>query len=124
MKLVLYKRKTLNLDLELRNNDTNNLHCHVLDHYDALLDLTGATIYFIVNNKVTLDSGESVLLSKEVSSLPNTSWGNALIILTPTDTLTLIGNYIYTIRLELATGETYTLVEGTVCFKRTLPIES
>ena len=111
----------LNKNLILRSSNYNLIDCYVYDEDVELLNITGATILFTVKNKPT-DADASAVLSKTVTSLADPQNGEFKIELTDANTESLIGNYIYDIKIKLATGEIYTLAEGFICFKRSSTI--
>jgi hypothetical protein len=104
-------------DLDLRAKNTNVMDCFFFDEEDLFVDITGATIFFTVKN-LPSDSDTNAVLKKDITSLTEPTSGEAEIELTPTDTSSLLGNYLYSIKIKLSSGKIYTVREGNVCFKK------
>lgn len=125
MKLFLYvtDEKKLeinnNYDLIMRTNNTNVLDCWFIDDDDDSIVITGATIFFTIKSKTT-DLDTAAILKKDITTLTDSAAGEAKITLTSTDTASLLGNYIYDIKIKLSTGEIYTCAEGTITFRKSL----
>ena len=81
--------------------------------------ITDATIFFTVKETSSqLDA--NAVLKKNVTALTDAANGNTLIEIADTDTTSLVGNYLYTIGIELSSGEYYILKEGNITFKKSL----
>jgi len=117
---ITYKKlyaDNIERDLILRAKNTNTLDLWCYDELDAVVDITGATVFFTVKNKPS-DTDNDAVLKKDVTSLTNPTGGNTIITLTATDCASLLGNYLYSIKIKMATGEFYTLAEGNVVFRK------
>lgn len=125
LNLILSDSSTKEIDLNkniiLRANNYNLLDCYVYDEDVELLNITGAKVFFTIKNKPT-DADASAVLSKTITSLADPQNGEFKIELTDTNTESLIGNYVYDIKIKLITGEIYTLAEGWINFKRSSTI--
>jgi hypothetical protein len=109
----------INLNLIFNAKNTNTIDLWCFDEEDIVVDITGATVFFTVKEKPT-DSDTSAVLKKDVTVLTNPTSGNTLITTTPTDSASLLGNYLYSIKIKLVTGEIYNLKEGNICFRKTI----
>jgi hypothetical protein len=109
----------INKDLTLRAKNTNVLDCFFISELGTVVDITGALIFFTVKNK-TSDTDITAVLKKDISILTDPTNGEAIIELTASETATLIGNYLYSIKIKLTTGKIYSVAEGTVCFQKEL----
>jgi len=74
-----------------------------------------------IKNK-TSDSDDSAVLKKTLPSFDFPTSGETDVTLTSTDTTSLLGNYIWDMKIKLSTGKIYTLAQGVVCFKLSLTI--
>jgi len=107
-------------DLILNSNSLNELDVYCYNEDDALVDITGATVYFIVKEKPT-DTDVSAKILKTITSLTSPEAGNFLIEITKTECASLIGNYVYELRISLAeSGHEYILKEGNITFKKSI----
>lgn len=107
-------------DLILNSNSLNELDVYCYNEDDALVDITGATVYFIIKEKPT-DTDASAKILKTITSLTSPAAGNFLIEITKTECASLIGNYIYELRISLAeSGHEYILKEGNLTFKKSI----
>lgn len=113
------KSVDINKDLTLRAKNTNVLDCFFISELGTVVDITGALIFFTVKNK-TSDTDITAVLKKDISILTDPTNGEAIIELTASETATLIGNYLYSIKIKLTTGKIYSVAEGTVCFQKEL----
>jgi len=105
----------VNKDLILRAKNTNILDILCRDEDEQAVDITGSTVFFTVKPTISTTDA-SATLKKDVTSHTNPSGGETEITLTSTDTSSLLGNYIYSIKIKLSTGLIYTLAEGTITF--------
>lgn len=113
-----FYEKDIKKDLILRAKNTNLLNCYFYDEDDALIDITGSELYFMVKaTPSTLDA--SAVLNKKIISLTDPTNGNADIELTSSDTSSLLGNYIYQIKIKYS-SKWYTLSEGNICFQKNI----
>lgn len=103
-------------DLLMRAKNTNIIDCNFIDTDEICINITGATIFLTIKNK-TSDTDAAAVLKKDITSLTAPLSGEAEIELTPTDTSSLLGNYIFDLKIKLSTGKIYTVAEGTMCFK-------
>ena len=111
----------INRDLFLRARNDEGLTLYFINEIDDAVNITGATIYFVVKNKAT-DSDSNAVLNKTITSIsfPNALSGEALITLTKTETNSLLGNYLYSISIKLADNTIRTVSEGIIAFSRDL----
>lgn len=108
----------INQDLILRARNTNIIDCYFYDEDDALIDISGSELYFMVKaTPSTLDA--DAILNKKITTLTNPMNGNAQIELTSIETASLVGNYIYQIKIKYD-SEWYTLSEGNICFTQSI----
>lgn len=80
-------------------------------------DITGATIYFTMKNQEWDNemSDSSAVVQKTVTSFPDATGGQYAIELTPSDTKAITPQtYNYDIKIKLASGSVFLLVEGRV----------
>jgi hypothetical protein len=110
--------KNKQTDLILRAKNTNILDLYFYDENDALINITGSEVYFMIKNKPS-DLDASAVVDKKITSLTSPMNGNTTIELTSTDTASLIGNYIYSVKIKYD-SKWYTVVEGNVCFKQNI----
>lgn len=114
---TLYE-KDIKRDLLLRAKNTNILECYFYNELDALVDITGAEIYFMVKSTPsTVDASADV--NKKITTLPDAQNGHVDIELTSTDTGSLLGNYIYQIKIKYS-SKWYTVAEGNICFMQSI----
>jgi hypothetical protein len=97
------------------------LDCWFIDENGVVVDITGAKIFFTVKDKTSDDDDHAILKKDVVASLDPQS-GHEQITLTPTDTSSLLGNYLYSIKIKLSTGKIYSVAEGTICFRKEIAI--
>jgi hypothetical protein len=110
--------KNIKQDLTLRAKSTNILDCYFYDGDDALIDITGSEIYFMVKaTPSTLDANAT--LDKKITSLTDPMNGNAEIELISAATDGLVGNYLYQIKIKY-NGKFYTVAEGNLCFQQSI----
>jgi len=114
---ILYA-KNIKQDLTLRAKNESILDCYFYDENDALIDITGSEIYFMVKDTPSqLDADAK--LNKKITSLTDPMNGEAEIELTATETASLLGNYIYQIKIKYD-SDWYTLAEGNLCFMQSI----
>ena len=110
--------KNIQRDLICRAKNENVLDCYFFDADDIIIDITGSEIYFMVKDTPsTLDA--SAILNKKITSLTNPTAGEAEIELTATETASLLGNYIYQIKIKYD-SKFYTVAEGNICFQQSI----
>lgn len=110
--------KDIKRDLLCRAKNTNMFDCYFYDEDDMLIDITGSEVYFMV--KATPSTADaSASLNKKITSLTNPMDGNTEIELTSTDTASLLGNYIYQIKIKYD-SDWYTVAEGNITFKQSI----
>lgn len=91
-----------------------------LDAWEDSLNITGATIYFIVKNKPS-DLNSAALINKSYASstFPNPQSGEGAITLLADWTKNLLGTYIYQLLIEFSGGIPIKIAsEGMITFKR------
>jgi hypothetical protein len=108
-----------NLDLVLRAKNTNVITLLVRNEDDESVDITSSTIFFTVKTTTSI-ADASASLKKDVTSHTYPESGETEITLTSTDTSSLLGSYLYSIKIKLTTGKIYTLAEGVICFQQEL----
>jgi hypothetical protein len=104
-------------DLVFRAKNTNILDLYFYDENDLSIDITGAKIYFTVKNKPS-DTDNDAVLKKDITVLTDPNNGNAQVEITPTDSSSLLGNYLYSIKIKMSDNKIYTGAEGTICFRK------
>jgi hypothetical protein len=107
------------VDLLMRAKNTNIINLFCYDEDDLVVDITGATVTFIVKEKPSDDDDDAVI-DIEVTSLTNPASGNTEIEIDADDCEELEGNYLYEIKIELEDGKIYELAYGNICFQRSL----
>ncbi len=108
-----------NIDLILRARNTNILKILVRNELEQAVDISSSTVFFTV--KPTTSTPDAIApLRKDIISHTSPTGGETEIILTPIETSSLLGTFIYDIKIRLSTGLIYTLAEGTVVFQRSL----
>ena len=105
-------------DLTLRAKNENVLDCYFFNEDDLLVDITDSEIYFMVKDTPSTEDASAVL-NKKITSLTNPTGGEAEITLTSTDTSSLLGNYIYQIKIKYD-SKFYTVAEGNICFQKSI----
>jgi len=110
--------KNIKRDLILRAKNNNLLDCYFYNEDDAIVDITGSEIYFMVKDTPSTEDA-SALLNKKITTIPEAMNGNAQIELTSAETTSLLGNYIYQIKIKYD-SKFYTLAEGNLCFMQSI----
>jgi hypothetical protein len=110
--------KNIKQDLTLRAKNENIIDCYFYDEDDALIDITGSEFYFMVKATPSTEDG-SATLNKKITSLTDPMNGEAEIELTSTDTSSLLGNYLYQIKIKY-NSKFYTVREGNICFMQSI----
>jgi len=77
------------------------------------IDITGWTIYFTVKEKDS-DSDADAKITKTITSHTHPTSGESEIILVPTDTKDLKGNFYYDIRIKKVDSTILTITTGTL----------
>lgn len=108
-----------NIDLICRAKNTNIVNLLVRNEEDESVDITGSTVFFTVKTTTSITDANASL-KKDVTSHTFPTSGETDIELTSTDTSSLLGCYIYDIKIKLSTGKIYTLAEGTIVFQLSL----
>lgn len=122
LKLYLTQEKdpqqTYQKDLICRAKNTNIFNCYFYNENDNLVNISGDELYFMVkDNPSQIDN--SAKLNKKITSFTDAQAGHTEIEITSTDTSSLLGNYIYAIKIKHGT-KFYTLAEGNVCFQQNI----
>ena len=109
-----------NIDLTLHANCDEIIDIFFIDEDDGAVDISDATVYFVVKNKPTDTDANAVLnLSYASSTFPSEAGGEASITLLDSTTAALLGNYIYQILIKFTGGTPIKVAaEGTICFQR------
>lgn len=110
--------KNIQQDLICRAKNTTIFNCYFYDEDDVIIDITGSEIYFMVKDTPsTLDASASI--NKKITLFTEPLNGFTEIELTSTDTSSLLGNYIYAIKIKYE-SDWYTLLEGNICFQQNI----
>lgn len=124
MRLNLYitYKKLLEIDIKkdlvLRAKATNVLDVYFYDEDDALINITGSELYFMIKaTPSTVDA--SAVINKKITSFTDPMNGNTEIELTSTDTSSLLGNYIYQMKIKYD-SKWYTVSEGNITFLQSI----
>lgn len=124
MRLNLYlTQKTLyetdiTRDLICRAGNNTTMDCYFYDEDDALVDISSSEVYFMVKSTPsTVDA--SATLNKKITSLTDPMNGNTEIELTSAETSSLLGNYIYQIKIKYD-SKWYIVAEGNICFMKSI----
>lgn len=111
------KQTAENINLILRAKNTNVLNLIIRDEDKIAVDITDSKIYFTVKEK-TSQTDADAKLKKDITTHTYPASGETDITLSITDTATLLGNYIYSIKLKKSDATVYTLAEGTILFQQ------
>lgn len=114
---TLYPKETKQ-DLILRAKNNTTINCYFYDEDDLLVDITGSEIYFMVKDTPSQVDNDAKL-NKKITSFTNPTSGEAEIELTSSDTISLLGNYIYQIKIKYS-SKWYTVAEGNICFQQSI----
>ena len=104
-----------NYDLVLRAKNSNTINLLVRDEEEQCVDISGSIIFFTVKTTTSITDANASL-KKDVTSHTFPSSGETDITLTATDTASLVGSYLYSIKIKKSDGTIYTLAEGVVTF--------
>jgi len=105
-------------DIVLRAKNTNIIDLYCLDENDVVVDITGSEIYFMIKDIPSQDDA-SAKINKKITSFTDPTNGNTEIELTSAETASLLGNYIYQIKIKY-NSKFYTLSEGNICFTQSI----
>jgi hypothetical protein len=108
-----------NIDIILTAKSTNILNVIIRDEELQGVDISDATAFFTIKS-FTTQTDTSAILKKDITSFSFPTSGEFDIELTPTDTSSLLGNYLWDLKIKLSTGKIYRLAEGTICFTQSL----
>ncbi len=100
-------------DLQIYRGDDKTWEVTFKDGDGVAINITGWTVYFTVKEKDS-DTDANAKISKTITSHVNPTGGITDIILVPTDTSSLKGNYYYDIRIKKGSGEKITVLVGTL----------
>lgn len=115
----LYSESILQ-DLIFQSNSLNTIDLFCFDEDDLIVDITDATVTFIVKENPT-DKDSDAVINKIVTNLTYPTNGNTLIEIEKIECEDLIGNYVYELRIALVeSGHEYILKQGNICFQRSL----
>jgi len=106
-----------NIDLILRAKNTNVINMIVRDEDLQVVDITGSTVFFTVKD-TSSQTDVDAILKKDVTSHTFPTGGETDIELTSADTSSLLGNYLYSIKIKDSDGNIYTLAEGNITFQK------
>lgn len=107
-----------NIDLVLRAKNTNIITIIIKDEEKQFIDITGSELYFMIKTTSSVADG-SATLNKKVTEFTYPETGEAEIELSSSDTASLLGNYLYQIKIKYA-SKWYTLAEGNICFQKSI----
>ena len=110
--------KNIKQDLTFRAKNINILDCYFYDEDDALIDITGSEVYFMVKATPSTEDG-SATLNKKITDLTDPMNGNTEIELTSAETASLLGNYIYQLKIKYD-SKFYTVAEGNICLMQSI----
>jgi hypothetical protein len=97
---------------------SNILDCYFYDEDDCLIDITGAEVYFMVKaTPSTVDASASI--SKKITLLTSPLNGNTEIELTSAESVSLLGNYIWQMKIKL-NSKWYIVGEGNISFQKSI----
>jgi len=100
-------------DLKIYRGDDKTWEVQFKDASEVAIDITDWTVYFTVKEKDS-DLDANAKIAKTITSHTDPTGGKTSIILVPTDTSELKGNYYYDIRIKKNTGEIVTVLVGTL----------
>lgn len=100
-------------DLQIYRGDDKTWQVQFKDALEVAIDITGWTVYFTVKEKDS-DTDANATITKTITSHVDPTAGKTDIILVPTDTSSLKGNFYYDIRIKKDTGEIITVLVGTL----------
>jgi len=106
-------------DIVLRAKNTNIIDLYCLDENDVVVDITGAIVFLTIKDKPS-DDDDHAILKKTLTTFTDPTNGNTEIEITPTDCSSLLGNFLYDIKIKMSDGKIYMLSEGNVCFRKEL----
>jgi hypothetical protein len=107
-------------DLRFLSNSLNIIDLFCRDEDGNAIDISNSTITFIVKENST-DEDSSAILNKDIIDFTSPLTGNTLIEITKADCQSIVGNYIYELRIALPeSGHEYILKQGSVCFSRSI----
>jgi len=107
-----------NIDLVLNARSSATIDCYFFDEDSLLVDIQNSELYFMVKpTPSTADA--SATLNKKITSFTDAANGNALIELTSTETASLVGSYVYQIKIKYD-SKWYTLAEGAITFLQSI----
>ena len=110
--------KEIKQDLTLRAKNTNIIDCYFYDENDAIIDISDSEIYFMVKDYPTQED-TSAKINKKITDLTDPTNGNAQIELSSSDTASLLGSYVYQIKIKYS-SKWYTVAEGNITFKQNI----
>ena len=105
------------MDLDFYAGDSRNLIINVTDENNTPINITGATIKWILssqdNNILTKSNGKGITIS-------NAAQGQFTISLTDSDTKSLLGNYEHAARVTTLSGESSIVLTGSIIINKSL----
>lgn len=103
--------------------DSFTLNLNFTDSNDAVINITGWTVFFTIKSKVS-DADAAAVVSKTITSHTNAAQGQTVVSLSPTDTAALDGEYFYDIQFKKADGTVKTLVKSNIRFEEDVTIRT
>jgi hypothetical protein len=102
--------------LEYFRGDDISLALAFTDENDAVVNITGWTIFFEVKREKD-DSDSSAVISKTVTVHTSPTLGLSTVAITASDTNALLGSYHYDIQAKTNTGRILTVTSGIITFR-------
>jgi len=100
-------------DLQVYRGDDKTWEVQFKNDAGTPIDITGWKVYFTVKEKDS-DSDDLAKIKKDTEVHSDPTQGKSQIVLVPTDTENLKGNFYYDIQIKKATGEFITVIVGTL----------
>jgi hypothetical protein len=120
---ITYQKKleiNIKQDLILHSNAINIFDLYCVDEDEIAVDITGATVIFLVKENPT-DKDSEAVINKEITDLTDPTNGNTLLTIEKEDCEDLVGNYIYELRVSMAeSGYEYILKQGNITFQKSI----
>lgn len=112
-----------NNNLHIRKGEQYNVHCTIEDKDEALVDLTGATVWFTVKDKKTdSDPGILQLTTSSGITLANQTTNKGeldiKILTTHFSSATLDKEYFYDVKVKLSSLDEFIAVEARLTLNR------
>ncbi len=112
------EQAVVNQDLILRAKNTNTINLIVRDEELQGVDITGSEVYFMIKATASTEDA-SATINKKITTFTYPTSGELDIELTSSETASLLGNYLYQIKIKY-NSNWYSLAEGNVCFQKSI----